>query len=94
MMSCKEVLQQLSSIVDKEAPMMKRWSFFMHIAMCRNCRKYFKQFKQVKAVTEQMEDEDFSEDFFAVMERALAQLPDDPENAEQEDPQALPASSE
>ncbi len=93
-MSCKEVLQQLSNIVDKEAPMMTRLSFYLHISMCRNCRKYFEQFKQVKETAELLEEEDFSEAFFDVMERALAQVPERKETSSHEELEGLPGTSD
>lgn len=76
MMTCKEVLQRLSDIVDREAPLMTRWSFYMHIAMCSNCRRYYKQFRELHEVTQAVEPEDLNDDFFNIMNSVLQSMPE------------------
>jgi predicted anti-sigma-YlaC factor YlaD len=76
MMTCKDVLQRLSDIVDGESPLLTRCSFYIHIAMCKNCRKYFQQFRDIHEATQHVEPEDLNEEFFDIMNSVLQSKPD------------------
>lgn len=52
MLTCKEVAQQASDYLDEPQPLLKRWSFRVHLLMCGNCRRFIQHLglcRQVRA---------------------------------------------
>lgn len=52
MLTCKEVAQQASDYMDEPQPLLKRWSFRVHLLMCGNCRRFMQHLglcRQVRA---------------------------------------------
>jgi predicted anti-sigma-YlaC factor YlaD len=46
--SCRELLAQLSEILDGEATMLQRARFRSHLALCGPCLEYYRQFRAVQ----------------------------------------------
>lgn len=71
MLSCEEIVERMSAIVDGEAPLGTRARFRAHLAMCKHCSAYFREFKAVKEAAGTVSPEDLPADFDQVMSFVL-----------------------
>jgi len=52
MLNCKDAVTETSNYINKDLPISKRISLFLHFMICRCCRNYLQQFeKTVEAVS-------------------------------------------
>jgi predicted anti-sigma-YlaC factor YlaD len=45
MLSCREMSEQASELLEGRAPGVRRAAAWLHLAMCRHCRRYFRQMR-------------------------------------------------
>lgn len=45
MLSCREMSEQASELLESRAPRSQRAAAWLHLAMCRHCRRYFRQMR-------------------------------------------------
>jgi predicted anti-sigma-YlaC factor YlaD len=44
-LSCREVVERSSALLDGDLSLRERMSMRMHLAMCRHCRRYWRQLR-------------------------------------------------
>ncbi len=45
MISCREVSEKASAVIDGQLPSRQRLPIILHLLMCRNCRRFMVQFR-------------------------------------------------
>ncbi len=45
MLSCREMSEQASELLEEHVPRLQRAAAWLHLAMCRHCRRYFRQMR-------------------------------------------------
>jgi predicted anti-sigma-YlaC factor YlaD len=45
MLSCREVVERSSALLDGDLSLRERMSMRMHLAMCRHCRRYWRHLR-------------------------------------------------
>jgi len=74
MLQCKDVVKEASDYLDGDLPLFKRFSLFLHIALCRCCRNYVDQIQQTintVAVTKPKEADDTDTQALATKLRSI-----------------------
>lgn len=65
--SCRELLAQLSEILDGEATLLQRARFRSHLALCGPCLEYYRQFRAVQEAAGVASPEDLPDDLDRLM---------------------------
>jgi len=52
MMSCKEVTEKASALIDGELSLWERLQIRLHLAICRGCERFIDQMKVTRTLTE------------------------------------------
>lgn len=51
MLSCKEVSERASALIDKDLPLWEVMQLRLHLAMCKGCSAFLRQMKITRALT-------------------------------------------
>ena len=51
MLSCKDVSERASALIDKELPLWEVMQLRLHLAMCKGCSAFVRQMKITRALT-------------------------------------------
>jgi len=85
MLSCRQITERSSALLDGELGFRERWAVRMHLAMCVRCRRFTRQLRLlVESLRLRSTAESVSADF---VDRVLAALADPPPA----DPDAVPS---
>lgn len=57
MMTCREMAQLGSDVIDRQLSLKQRIAVFVHLRQCNNCRLYIKQLALTSAVLQQLAPE-------------------------------------
>lgn len=64
MLSCREVTEKSSALVDGELGLRSRFAICLHLLMCVNCRRFIRQFRRLaQALSLRQEGDPVSDDF-------------------------------
>ncbi len=69
MLSCREMSELGSDIIDSHLRLRTRWAVLMHLRMCPRCKMYVEQLKLTSQVLQQMPLEDSSVDAQAILKK-------------------------
>lgn len=75
MLSCKDVSQRASALIDKELPLWEVLQIRLHLAMCKGCSAFVRQIKVTRSLTSVAPDA--GPDDEAAMAAILARLRDE-----------------
>ena len=67
MLSCKQVMEKSSALVDQELDWRERWGIRLHVMMCRHCRRFTRQLKQLVDATEHLHGQASDQEVARVM---------------------------
>lgn len=75
MLSCKDVSQRASALIDHELPFWELLQMRLHLAMCRGCQAFVRQMRITRDLTAVAPAEDTGD--AAAMDAILARLQDE-----------------
>ncbi|MFU8813823.1 MAG: anti-sigma factor family protein [Pseudomonadales bacterium] len=82
MLSCREITECSSALVDGELGFRARWAVRMHLAMCVHCRRFTRQLRLlINSLRLQSEDDGVPSDFVDRVMAALDNSEPDPDPA-------------
>jgi len=74
-LSCRELLAQLSDILDGDATVLQRARFRAHLALCGPCLQYYRQFRVVQEAAGVVFPEDLPDDIEGLMRFLMQDAP-------------------
>ncbi|MDP2780099.1 hypothetical protein [Devosia sp.] len=69
MLTCREMSELGSDIIEGDLRLSTRWAVFMHLKMCSRCTLYIKQLKLTSAVLQQLPLNTTAVDSAAILEK-------------------------
>ncbi|BFN28117.1 hypothetical protein PSCT_04446 [Pseudomonas sp. SCT] len=69
MLTCREMSELGSDIIEGDLRLSTRWAVFMHLKMCPRCTLYIKQLKLTSAVLQQLPLNTEAVDSAAILEK-------------------------
>lgn len=72
MLTCREMSELGSDIIEGDLRLSTRWAVFMHLKMCSRCTLYIKQLKLTSAVLQQLPLNTTAVDSAAILEKLQA----------------------
>jgi predicted anti-sigma-YlaC factor YlaD len=69
MLTCKEMSELGSKIIDDELTARPRMAVLMHLSMCSRCRRYIKQLRLTSQVLQQLPPDSEPVDSAAILEK-------------------------
>jgi hypothetical protein len=72
MLTCRELSELGSAIIERDLRLSTRWAVFMHLRMCSRCTLYIKQLKLTSEVLQQLPFTDDAVDSQAILKKLQA----------------------
>jgi hypothetical protein len=72
MLTCREMSELGSAIIERDLRLSTRWAVFMHLRMCSRCTLYIKQLKLTSEVLQQLPFTDDAVDSQAILKKLQA----------------------
>jgi hypothetical protein len=72
MLTCREMSELGSDIIEGDLRLSTRWAVFMHLKMCSRCTLYIKQLKLTSEVLQQLPFTDDAVDSQAILKKLQA----------------------